>query len=242
MKRPAFQFYPGDWLKDAALRSCSLEARGLWADMLSLMHQAEPYGHLVLNGLPIDDAALGRMVGATPSKVRRLIEELERSGTASRRADGALYSRRMVRDEQLRNERAEFGKLGGNPKLKGKVNPPHKPEQTPSSSSSSSSSNPLSLVAEDWQPPEWVGARLQMAGRPPKWLPENVGAFIAHYRGLSVSRRESEWGELFVKWMLRESVYAQGEKRGTTNRRNPSLAEQAAEAERIAAGWEPDAL
>lgn len=141
MKRPAFQFYPGDWLKDAALRSCSLEARGLWMDMISHMHQAEPYGHLVLNGRPIDEATLGRMVGAAPNKVRRLIEELERSGTCSRREDGALYSRRMVKDEQLRNERAEFGRLGGNPQLvKGKVNPPLNPKPTPSSSSSSSSS------------------------------------------------------------------------------------------------------
>lgn len=234
MKRPAFQFYPGDWLKDAALRSCSLEARGLWADMLSLMHQAEPYGHLVLNGLPIDDAALGRMVGATPGKVRRLIEELERSGTASRTADGALYSRRMVRDEQLRNERAEFGKLGGNPNLKAKVNPPDKPEQTPSSSSSSSSS--LSLCPEDWQPPEWIGARLHMAGVPQTWEPHHLAAFISHRRKAGVSETPNELAEGFIGWMIRQrKVYDQRSSNGsTTNRRNPSLAERAAEAERVA--------
>jgi hypothetical protein len=45
-KRPAFQFYPGDWLRDMALRSCSMEARGLWIEMLCLMHDAVPYGHL----------------------------------------------------------------------------------------------------------------------------------------------------------------------------------------------------
>ena len=48
MKRPAFQFYPGDWLHDTAVRACSLAARGLWIDMLSLMHQGHPYGNLTL--------------------------------------------------------------------------------------------------------------------------------------------------------------------------------------------------
>jgi len=48
LKRPSFQFYPGDWLQRAALRACSLSARGLWIDMLSFMHQGSPYGHLTL--------------------------------------------------------------------------------------------------------------------------------------------------------------------------------------------------
>jgi len=31
-KRPAFQFYPGDWRRDTALQSVSLAARGLWIE------------------------------------------------------------------------------------------------------------------------------------------------------------------------------------------------------------------
>jgi len=215
VKRPAFQFYPGDWLKDAALRSCSLEARGLWMDMISHMHQAEPYGHLVLNGKPVEEATLARMVGSTPSKVRRLIEELERSGTCSRRDDGALYSRRMVKDEQLRNERAEFGRLGGNPKLlKGKVNPPDKPKQTPSSSSSSSSSEkrenaPAFLLDALWCPDEeTMRMRLTLAGRPPTWTAANVQGYIANERPKGVSKTQAAWTEGFVKWMLREPAFS----------------------------------
>ncbi len=40
MKLPSFQFYPGDWMKDPALRSVSLEARGLWMDMLCLLFES----------------------------------------------------------------------------------------------------------------------------------------------------------------------------------------------------------
>lgn len=145
MKRPAFQFYPGDWQRDAALRCCSVAARGLWIEMMCVMHQADPYGVLVLNGKPIDEFQLSRMVGATEREVSRWLQELESAGVYSRDEQNRIYSRRMVRDEHLRTIRAESGKLGGNPALLGnKVNQmptiPDKKNSTPSSSSSSSSS------------------------------------------------------------------------------------------------------
>jgi hypothetical protein len=62
-KRPAFQFYPSDWRNDPGLRLCSCGARGLWADMLCLMHEGEPYGHLTVFGRPIEPQALARLVG-----------------------------------------------------------------------------------------------------------------------------------------------------------------------------------
>ncbi len=49
-KLPAFQFYPGDWLKDPAVRSLPLEARGLWIDLLCIMHESDRRGYLELNG------------------------------------------------------------------------------------------------------------------------------------------------------------------------------------------------
>ncbi len=61
---PSFQFYPSDWLRDPGLRSCSLAARGLWIDILAFMHEAEPYGHLRINGQDLGPAALARMVGS----------------------------------------------------------------------------------------------------------------------------------------------------------------------------------
>lgn len=149
MKRPAFQFYPADWRKDAALQSCSLQARGLWHEMLCIMHECSPYGHLYAGPVPMSLAQLGRLVGESEKTIRALVDELELSGVFSRSDQGAIYSRRMVKDERIRNIRAQAGKLGGNPDLLGKkVNQAdnHIPKQssnqepTPSSSSSSSSS------------------------------------------------------------------------------------------------------
>lgn len=118
-KRPAFQFYPGDWLRDTALRSCPIEARGLWADLLCLMHDGQPYGHLAVNDVPLTDAEVAPMVGLPIGRYRKLLGILETKRVARRSDTGALYSYRMVKDEAIRHIRQESGKLGGNPLLTG---------------------------------------------------------------------------------------------------------------------------
>ncbi len=117
MKRPAFQFYPSDWRKDSALQTRSLAARGLWTEMICIMHECLPYGHLSLNGKPMDTASLARLVGEYEETVKGLLEELESAGVFSRTEQGCIYSRRMLKDEATREERSAFGKLGGNPSL-----------------------------------------------------------------------------------------------------------------------------
>jgi hypothetical protein len=149
MKRPAFQFYPADWRKDSALQSCSLPARGLWWELICIMHECEPYGSLSINGKPIQLPQIARLVGETPETVQALLDELEEAGVFSRDPDRTIFSRRMRRDEYIRDVRAQAGKLGGNPSLlkqKDKQGDNLPPKQTgkqiltPSSSSSSSSS------------------------------------------------------------------------------------------------------
>lgn len=109
-KRPAFQWYPGDWQRDTALRACRLEARGLWIEMLNLMHDGEPYGHLTAGGVPLDTLNLARMVGTSPKRCAALLAELESRGVFSRNAAGVIFSRRMVKDEHNRTVRAKGGK------------------------------------------------------------------------------------------------------------------------------------
>ena len=128
-KRPAFQFYPGDWRRDLGLQSCSLVARGMWIEMLCLMHDGYPYGYLrvgdEVNHKVILLPELCRMIGCIEDDGQYYIDELVCAGVVSIADDGAYYSRRMVRDEVLRNKRYESGKLGGNPKLLGKKKVKH---------------------------------------------------------------------------------------------------------------------
>lgn len=171
MKRPSFQFYPSDWLRDTALRSCSLGARGLWIDMICFMHEGNPYGHLKVGNKVILPSNLASMVGATLLEVEGWLDELRQAGVYELAEAGEIYSKRMVRDEILRNKRAEGGKLGGNPALKVnhednfKVEIKDKQKPTPSSSSSSSSSSinkntvatPEGVTDSVWQ--DWLKLR-----------------------------------------------------------------------------------
>lgn len=144
MKRPSFQFYPGDWLRDAALRSCSTAARGLWMDMLCFMHEGSPYGYLKVNHKVILPANLARMTGLTFEETEGCLAELREAGVFQEDTDGAIFSKRMIRDEEIRNKRATGGHLGGNPTLKvipkveERLTIEVKQKPTPSSSSSSS--------------------------------------------------------------------------------------------------------
>jgi hypothetical protein len=155
-KRPSFQFYPSDWLRDTALRSCSIGARGLWMDMICYMHEGNPYGYLKVGDKVILPDNLARMVGQTLPEVEGWLSELSQAGVYDL-IDGAIVSRRMVKDENLRNIRALGGKLGGNPalKVKDKVNlkveKEVKQKPTPSSSSSSSSSI-INIELPSWLP------------------------------------------------------------------------------------------
>lgn len=155
MKRPATQFYWADHFRDPGIRASSAGARGFWWDMLCMMHEGEPYGHLTVGGVKVSDAQIARMTGETPSVALDLLKELEDNRVFSRTDAGVIFCRRMVRDERKRALHAEAGKMGGNPKLvvKRKVNPEVKPgdkstkespgnqKQTPSSSSSTSTTN-----------------------------------------------------------------------------------------------------
>lgn len=125
-KRPSFQFYPGDWLRDTALRSCSMQARSLWIDMLCYMTDTEPYGYLKVGNKVILPVNLAPMVGLTILDCETLLQELREAGIFSEDEQKCIFSRRMVKDEETRKKRAEGGILGGNPALKVKKNKPLK--------------------------------------------------------------------------------------------------------------------
>lgn len=205
MKRPSFQFYPSDWLRDTALRSCSVGARGFWMDLLCFMHEGNPYGVLKVGDKVILPVNLAGMVGATLQEVDGWIVELESARVFDRGDNGEIMSRRMIRDENLRTVRAEGGKKGGNPALiaSGKVNlAPNldnetevKQKPTPSSSSSSSKfSKPTASEVDEY------GATLV----PPF---NRGGEFVDHYEanGWKVGKTSmKDWRAAVRTWQRRQ--------------------------------------
>ena len=140
---PAFQFYPADWRKDPGVQSLDFETRGIWWEIICLLHESDERGVLLLNGQPMPEGALCRLLGLDNQKLTTALTTLLTYGVAKRReSDGAIYSKRMVADEKLRQIRKDAGSKGGNPLLvKQNTTTPVKQKRTPSSSSSSSSSS-----------------------------------------------------------------------------------------------------
>lgn len=114
---PWMKFYPQDWRADEKLRMCSLAARGLWIEIMSLMHRSEKYGFLLISGRVPSDAQLAMQVGAPIEQITDLLAELETCEVFSRNSTGIVFSRRMVRDQKKVRTSRENGKKGGNPKL-----------------------------------------------------------------------------------------------------------------------------
>lgn len=163
MKRPSFQFYPGDWQANSNLRRCTHAEKGVWLDVMCLMHDQPEYGIL---RWPLKEIA--QAVGAKPADLRGLVTKgvLKGSDTElsephiytprSGRKDGepvALiptqagpiwYSSRMVKDEYVRTIRGEGTRFGGGSDEASKHSP--KPPFGDGSSSSSSSSTSVGSV------------------------------------------------------------------------------------------------
>lgn len=117
-KLPYFTFYPTDWLGDTNLKRCSSAAKGVWIDLLCLMHQCDQRGVLATYDKAWTDEDAARAVGGDLNCALAAIQELLDKGVVSRTKSGALSSRRMVRDEARSQVNKENGKLGGNPSLK----------------------------------------------------------------------------------------------------------------------------
>ena len=118
-KLPSFQFYIGDWQKDPNLRRATKAEKGVLIDMLCLMYECEDRGILSSGGTPWSDSDVAGAIGGDISENLTCLSELLRKGVVSRNQTGAIFSRRMVRDEHKRKLCVEAGKLGGNPTLKG---------------------------------------------------------------------------------------------------------------------------
>jgi hypothetical protein len=126
-----FKFYPTDWRADPALRLCSIGARGLWMEMLCVMHEAAPRGYLIVNGTAVTETQLAGLAGISQQEAASYLAELEAAGVFSRADDGTIFSRRMRRDDEKAERHRANGRAGGNPTLRRGVNPAVNPRVNP---------------------------------------------------------------------------------------------------------------
>ena len=138
-ERPWLKWYPADWRADSGLRMCSLSARGLWVEMLGMMYEAKPTGHLIVNEKAPTSSQLATLVGSDIKTVNKAITELESNGVFSRTEGGIIYSRRMEKDALRSDAGREFvskrwgngGNKGGTPPAGSPPEPTRSPIRSP---------------------------------------------------------------------------------------------------------------
>ncbi len=151
---PAFQFYPADWQANPNLRRCTHEEKGLWIDVMCLLHDQEEYGVI---RWPLDEIATA--VGSTAKKLRGLITKGVLKGADKGNCEPFIYtprsggkdgdpvtlieaqlgpiwfSSRMVKDAYVRKRRGastRFDDDGNQPKKRApKSTPKDAPNNTP---------------------------------------------------------------------------------------------------------------
>ncbi|NBO61299.1 MAG: hypothetical protein EBU82_10060, partial [Flavobacteriia bacterium] len=110
------QFWVRDWTSDNALRMVSLEARGLWIDMICMMVRSPEYGFLLSDsGHPLTEEMLSKAVGMgegreSVEKIKSLLGELEISGVFSRDEKMRIFSRRLIRESKARKSHRDSQK------------------------------------------------------------------------------------------------------------------------------------
>ena len=107
-------FYVGDWLRCPELRVLPPDVRGLWMDMLCYMWESVERGVMVMpNGQPCTKEDIARIIGTDCSGSSKWVDSLIENKVCEVREDGAIYSRRMVKDNLISEKRRLAGKKGG---------------------------------------------------------------------------------------------------------------------------------
>lgn len=101
-KAPAFQFYPGDWLKDPAVARCSPETRGIWIDLLCSMHESGRSGQVIGTA-----DQLARLCRCTTAACVAALKEIADTGAGEVSLRDDIYTvvnRRMKREADIRQK------------------------------------------------------------------------------------------------------------------------------------------
>jgi uncharacterized protein YdaU (DUF1376 family) len=99
-KAPAFQFYPGDWLRDTQVQMSTMETRGVWFELLCNMWFAPQRGKI--EG---DKTEVCRLLGCDRQVFDRALDEIIRlkiADVTNGNKKVTIINRRMSREQNIR--------------------------------------------------------------------------------------------------------------------------------------------
>jgi hypothetical protein len=231
------KFWWRDHQGDAALRACSLAARGYWMELLCIAHEATPVGHVLLNGKRPTPRQMAAIAGCTEAQVKRLETELEEAGVFDKLHDGTIVCRRMVRDEQVSEAgRAHIAKRWKDTeKSENPISPPNgSPNRDPFSR------REKKKIEEERKGSPAGNSRTQARATPRRtlpedWQPNDTSIALAFAIGINLNEVQTEadkmrdwanhrgetganWDARFNNWLRKEASDRQHRRRHTDNR------------------------
>lgn len=236
-KTQMMPFDTSDWLRCPELKVLPPDIRGLWMDMLCYMWESVERGVMVKpTGDIYTQDEIVRMLGKDASGSDTWLDRLIIGGVCGVRADGAIYSRRMVRSAEISQKRREAGIKGGST-TKSKVfnQKPPEPKQTIPVQAE------LPLDVEEVTPPPLTQEQMEKAARAKKYkyadcvtltrdeyakLCENYGEDAAkrmieildNYKGSKGKKYKSDY-KAILNWVVdryNEEVMKYGDQRQTS--------------------------
>jgi hypothetical protein len=114
----SFALYSGAWLRNPAIRALTPTERDCFLNILCLMNECEPRGMLALNGYPMNNRRIAMALNVSEAQFVPLLHALLDLGLLHQdEPTRVIYSRRMMRGSQIKEQQRKTGKLGGNPNL-----------------------------------------------------------------------------------------------------------------------------
>ncbi len=141
-KAPSIQWYFKDWLCHARLHLCSFEAKGVWADLISISCTMPTPGMFADENGPLKEEEILLLLSGKMAEKKRGFEQLKQRNLIKKLDDGTYYVKRVYHDIKLRQTRRKAGKQGGNPLFElGKSNPYYKTDKQNDNQSSEKGDN-----------------------------------------------------------------------------------------------------
>lgn len=115
-KWPWQKWYWHEWFTSVDVQSLQRDTRMVWFEMLGRMWNSSERGYLTINGKPMADSALAALLGFNTdlAEFKRHLEVIENAGLFSRReGDRAIFSRKMISDQELHETKVSAGRHGG---------------------------------------------------------------------------------------------------------------------------------
>jgi hypothetical protein len=205
MKKPAFQFYPGDWRKDQNLSRASLQAKGAMIEIMCLAFECDKRGVLATDGHAWTIDEIAHAIGGDKQVNIAAIEELLKLNVLKKNKKNFIFSSRMVKDSKVLDARKKGGELGKDHGVKGKEfgklggRPVKKPPLYPPPSSSSSTSVEIQLSAAFSDPLFQMFRRASGQHITNEELIEEVGKFKNKYPNI----HPNQAGPVINGWVSR---------------------------------------